>query len=53
MGMAGEARALHLGRSGVLAFLVPLEVCREGETSLIKNWEIISPMPFMAHRWEC
>ena len=35
MGMAGEVRALHLGRSGVLAFLVPpLEGVHEGETRL-------------------
>jgi hypothetical protein len=48
--MSGEAKALHLGRSSVLAFLgPPRERVRAGETGLIEGWESISLMPFMAN----
>ena len=51
--MAGEAKALHLGRSGVLAFLgPPREGVREGDSRLIEGLERISLMPFMANPLE-
>jgi hypothetical protein len=52
--MAGEARALPLRRSGVLPF--PW-YHHERESVKVKHvsskdWEIISPMPFMANLLE-
>jgi hypothetical protein len=53
--MAGEARALHLGRAGVLAFPWyhhERESVQVQHVSL-KEWESISPRPFRANPLEC